>query len=362
MYVNSSQVAAIWLETPLDEKIGTRMDGETVNGRSSAYLNIQLPSPNSTVGVLATCSIDARWVRSHVEGTGVAQVSTQAVYQAPYIRVADSAIFPALDDGNWKTVRLRKAWLDDLTSQLGDGPPGWNTAASIISSMVPGEETGIFVDWTGIVTNITQVISAIVTDGMSRVGYEQNGGTQNNTELTWPTTNDDRTRVLDAIIKGTFELPNFFGPSNSDAPQSKMYCSVTVSGLGYRLYSTAYYLAATVLLAHVLLASCHVAWVLYSRDTSNGWDSITDVIILALGSRPPNAGLHNTTVGIERYKTLQNLIQIRVVDSAGSSNSVNVDVNRSTSEGRDGGKLRMMLVDRTKKSEEHEMVAIDQKY
>ena len=322
MFVNSSRIAAIWLETPLDEPIGTSIDVASnpprVSGRSSAYLNIQIPDQDSPdIGFHAACAIDARWLKSDIQGSQIALTGSQPLYSMPWLSMQDPLVFPASDDGNWRPVRLRADWLRTLTPQLDDGNEGWNTVSSILTDMGISNNTGLVNDWGGVGTTMASVISALVADGMSRVGYEQNGGTPNSMEsiTPWPQTDEEEEESWEPLIRGKFELPFVYTDDGNLTNRTPLYWSVAVTGLGYRTYSTAFYLATAVLLLHVVLSLAHIIWVMCTGETSTAWSSVTDQLSLALISPPPKFEFENTSGGIKHYKTHQTPMRIRVVEN-----------------------------------------------
>lgn len=314
---NSSRIAAIWLETPLNQSIGTKLIGGNIVGRSSAYLNVQIPL-NETAGRFAACSIDARWVHSKILGSHIAEETIQfdASYQAPNIQLDDVTIFPALDDGNWTPVRLGIDWLSALTPAIANSTSYWNTLSSILTSAGLLNDTGLLTNvafrlnsTVDITANaIAAIVSSIVVDGMSRSGYEANGGLVNDTSIPYK----EDPEAWSSVLAGTYVLPFDFGNNDvNETNKFQMQWSVAVTGLGYRLNSIAYILALAVLFFHVFLAIGHIIWVLWTREVSSAWSSLTDMLVLAFKSTPPESTLSNTAVGVERFRTFGEPLYIR---------------------------------------------------
>ena len=322
-YTDSPHIATIWLETPADEPIGTRINGGSVTGRSSAYLNVQIPYLNQSAGLHAACAIDARWVQSSILGSNVGEKG-DASYLASIIGPGDTtnALFPAIDDGNWRSVRLGIDWLEMLTPQIGD-TRYWTTLASIIANMRLNNSTELLDSWDGVGLSMATAISTIVVDGMSRSGYLQNGGRANRTDAPWPLKDNPSEDSFDPLLKGVYVLPVGREDRGNLTDRTEMYWSVMATGLGFRAASFSYYLAISVFFIHASLAIGHSVWVFRGAlkkdggNDSTAWSSLTDLLALALLSTPPVSALDNASSGIQRFRTLKEPIRIRVADDPG---------------------------------------------
>jgi hypothetical protein len=131
-HTNSSRIASFWFETPDTEPIGTQVNGNDTVGRSSAYLNIQVPDSNSTAGILLSCSVDARWLRTPIVGRGAAEKSADIIYQSDPLIAKDPDVFPADNSGAWRPVRLGIDWLNALTTAIGS-EIGWNSPSATLA-------------------------------------------------------------------------------------------------------------------------------------------------------------------------------------------------------------------------------------
>ena len=329
MYASSSRVAAIWLETPTDQRIGTRFDQSGLSGRSSAYLNLQIPSSNGTSGFLASCAIDARWHRSAFISSGAAQTLTDPLYEPQDL--------PAIQrTGQWRPVRLRSSWLNTLTPDLGstDGEH-WNTLSSIITELGFTNTTSIAqfrnVTDTSISPDsyISAVVSAVVADGMSRTGFENNGG---DGKILFPWSRSysvvsDMYGDLEPLLEGDYQLrppPSVKVGTSEGYP---MQWKIAISGLGYRVNGAPYYIASTILLTHVTIALCHIAWVIQTRQTSTAWSSLHELVILAFKSPPPGPALDNASAGVTRYVTYQERLSIQAVSKTPGPDGVEMVLN-----------------------------------
>ena len=71
------------------------------------------------------------------------------------------------------------------------------------------------------------------------------------------------------------------------------------------------YLAIAVVLIYMLLALVHTVWVLKTGVTSSSWDTVTELLALALNSPRPDA-LKGSGAGIERMGTYRRMVRLRV--------------------------------------------------
>jgi hypothetical protein len=377
VYVDSPRIAATWLETPPDEPIGTYLNGDTAIGRSSAYLNVQIPYPlgnstaNSTAGFFAACSVDARWVQSSILGSRVAQNAPfinyqEIVYEAPSsesFTLHDPGVFPAVDDGNWRTVRLGIDWLKTLTPELAEFS-NWNTLSSTLTDIGLDNKTGLIPSSDIIQFVIEGLVSTIVVDGMSRSGYERNGGVGNVTGTSWPLEHWPGAESYGPILAGSYVLPFGYDDDGSATDRTKVRWSVAVTGLGYRADSVTYYLALAVLFLHVALAMCHIVWVFTTclskvceRETSTAWGSLTELITLALKSTPPDTVLDNASAGIERFRTFKEPVRIRTTLTQGPNGGA--DPQTATMQGAESVEMIVGTKDLLKA---HKLVVIGQSY
>lgn len=316
---NASQISTIWLATPDTEEIGTRVNGDDIAGMSSAYLNVQIPAYNdSTMGVLASCSIDARWVAANIIGKGGIYEHTQITYGVEHdVGWANLPIsFSGRDDPIYRSVRLNVDWLEGLTPKFGDNTADtWTTLAYMLTEIGVDNSTGSIGDWRHAEIAIQNLVSTVVADGMSRVGFERNGGLANTTSKPWPLAQDPGQDSYDPILAGTYVLPFAYDYDGSASDRTEMHWSTTVTGLGYRANSLAYYLALTVLFTHTGIALIHTIWAFTTRENSTAWGSLTELMVLALRSTPPSGlTLENASVGIDQYAKLREPIRFRTLD------------------------------------------------
>lgn len=99
----------------------------------------------------------------------------------------------------------------------------------------------------------------------------------------------------------------------ANAEWSSSHLSVSVVGYAYSSDGATSKLACGILLFHVLLAFLHTIYSLKSGLSSSSWDSVAELVALAMNSTPSDA-LRNTCAGIELPSTMG--LPVKIVESA----------------------------------------------
>lgn len=95
---------------------------------------------------------------------------------------------------------------------------------------------------------------------------------------------------------------------------TKFEARITMNGYGYE-YSTATLLSTLVLFIYNSFALTHVVYsICFGKTTSSSWESITELIALAVNSKPFST-LQNTGAGIATLGTLKQSVRIGVSDN-----------------------------------------------
>jgi hypothetical protein len=152
------------------------------------------------------------------------------------------------------------------------------------------------------------IICSILVDGISRSGSHRIFNTTG-PAATWalamynPRADFDK-RILSG--QSAFEPQDL-----NSADVTSREATMQITGFSYRI-SLAGYLSMSVLLAHVLMASIHMSWLLKKRQTSHSWNTISELIALTQNSQPAAHALKNTGAGINLMKTFASIAKIRV--------------------------------------------------
>ena len=110
-------------------------------------------------------------------------------------------------------------------------------------------------------------------------------------------------------------------PANSDHINMRMDVRV----VGYAWYASSFseYLAIAVVLIYMILALAHTIWVLITGVTSSSWDTVTELLALALRSPIPDA-LEGSGAGIESLGTYRQMVRLRIQGKEGDEKVVMV--------------------------------------
>jgi hypothetical protein len=104
------------------------------------------------------------------------------------------------------------------------------------------------------------------------------------------------------------------GMQSSSDQQTEYYISKFAHGYGYGTSSTSVHLSLIVITTYCIVTVAYTTYMLVSGHTSTAWHSATELIVLALQSKPTEH-LRHTSVGINSMQTYREAVGIRVNDS-----------------------------------------------
>jgi hypothetical protein len=102
-------------------------------------------------------------------------------------------------------------------------------------------------------------------------------------------------------------------PSQADQ-KTQLFFSKVTQGYGYGTSSISVRLSLVVITAYCIVTVAYITYMLASSHTSTAWHSATELVILALQSKPTEH-LRHTSVGINSMQTYREAVGIRVNDS-----------------------------------------------
>ena len=315
---NTSTIAAVWRVAPHGS--ATLTDGSAIDYFPSTFLDLQI-THNGTFepfGAAYTCSIDARWIRRDTVGTQFNYDDPSSYFVFGEDEYGNENTFPYADESipAHGAVKMTLDWLNNLTPPLDDQNNGYTTMSQIFEATRLDDA---FTDQAPKLPFTESIIATVVADGMSRVGYLDNGGDV--------TLADFHKNYLDDGSGGgmyDFENVDFTDmayydgarlplPRGHDTSNSTLVSwSVSISGYSYKADGVAYWLSLMVLFVHSLIAVAHTAWILSKRVSSGAWHSLVELLVLSQNSEPSRE-LRNTCSGIEKDKTFKKRAKICVV-------------------------------------------------
>ena len=152
------------------------------------------------------------------------------------------------------------------------------------------------------------IISLLVTDGLVRQGSSKALNTSGPASEWSPLDYNPRPDFDRQVLGYGLALEKPFAPNITTV---NWY--LTIQGFSYRASLSTDYLSVSVLLSHIVLALGHTVWLIYRRQSSACWDTITELVTLAQNSHPAHAVLKNTSAGIKCIGTFAKVAKVRVV-------------------------------------------------
>ncbi|MDI1488725.1 MAG: hypothetical protein OHK93_008001 [Ramalina farinacea] len=96
----------------------------------------------------------------------------------------------------------------------------------------------------------------------------------------------------------------------TDTPYVNLRMHIRVAGYAWYASGFSEYFAIAVALTYMLVALSHTVWVLATGVTSSSWDTVTELLALALESPVPEA-LKGSGAGIEKLGTYRRMVRLR---------------------------------------------------
>jgi len=291
--INGSTPNLAWVALP-----------EATFGLSSIGGVVALPGSNTTSleGQVISCTLDARWANS---------TATASFTGGPKVVRGEPA--------NWFTTsRLQKDSKSRLKWPQIKISPQW---ADDLDPIVDRLNISVFTllsNSIGRLGNITlapssndaveAILAVMLAEGLSRISNTATiqGSLKGFEKNQW------MSQILpDKSVFGTGGSAFNYTFTPGD-PFERFKMKTAVNGYGYGI-TTATILSSLVLITYSLIATIYVIHsTCFSRRTSSAWESISEVIALAVNSTPAPNLLRNTGAGISSLKTLKEKVRIGV--------------------------------------------------
>lgn len=169
------------------------------------------------------------------------------------------------------------------------------------------------------------ILASIFANGLSRYGsrrsFDLSSMDASNNPFQWemislPKVSNYCPSLLSNNPRHNAILP---APANS----GYIHLQMRVQVVGYAWYASGFstYLATAVVVTYMLVALAHTVWVLKNGVTSSSWDTVTELLALALRS-PVSDALRGSGAGIEKLVTYKRLIRLRAMREGGEERVV----------------------------------------
>lgn len=152
-------------------------------------------------------------------------------------------------------------------------------------------------------STIETSIATAMVDGMSRIGLSANGGNTNQVQDRYhqlsfqiDPNGETKERSWKKLLQGGGDI--VLPPAGVDSSNmTKMNWDMAISGYAYKADSVPYYFALSVLFLYSLIAGIQALYMLFTRRSSDSWDSVEEMIVLWQNSRPAGGNELTNTCG-----------------------------------------------------------------
>ena len=275
---------------------------------------IVLPfDPNAEAVSYVTCNIDSRWAPGSMWSYHMA--NTGNVYGAPSDvplepgQTIQYALGHTFSDWQWPSIAADFAWANALIVPVQN--PGTANQTNTFTSIAATAGIDATSDPSHILV-IEAVLAMQFADALARIsstatlqGTLKGGGSPNGAAYgPWV---DEYMRHGDA-----YELDASFLDASAHWIHPRV--EVAVFGFAYSMKGWTIKVAICILLAHVAFAFVHTMYTIWVGVDSGCWDSITEMLALAVNSSQTVA-LSGTCAGIERIGTMG--MGVKIIETGG---------------------------------------------
>ncbi|KAG4259176.1 hypothetical protein FPRO03_13110 [Fusarium proliferatum] len=324
------------------------------------------------LGASQACSIDARWAKGksfiHESRTSIQPVP---IYYPRHLTIESefegdfsSTSFSPPNDGTWRRVNITTGWFDQLTPRQppkkrpsdddddsggGDSSTNQTTLESVLNTIIwdaPAENTRQTI-W-----KVEFAIGLTLIDGMSRSccdrdfdaiwkEFPANLWLGRDEDLMMESWEPIRSKAKELLKKGKLE--------DKPCPSDHSECTavnMNVSITGYAMIAVGWfdYFCIVVLLIHVVIATGHIIVLVRWGKDSGAWESIPELVALAMNSEPPERvgepELDNISAGIDTFGPRQKMGWVEAVDDNGTQ-GVTTGTQLQQTSGRQKLQLRL---------------------
>lgn len=257
--------------------------------------------PNASAITYTTCNVDARWA-----ATRIWTFNFENTFGLPEGLPDVRNPLGRYDvDWSWPHISADIEWVNYMSRKMSQANETVDAFAAIAADAGITGTPDPTHPWA-----IESILAMMFTDALARVG--------SNATLQGELKGRGKPRLADWEDGPWVDEFMQFGdayaidaPANAEWYSSRL--SVSVVGYAYSSDGATSKLACSILLFHVLLAFIHTIYSLKSGLSSSSWDSVAELVALAMNSTPSDA-LRNTCAGIELPSTMG--LPVKIVESA----------------------------------------------
>ena len=169
------------------------------------------------------------------------------------------------------------------------------------------------------------ILASIFANGLSRYGsrrsFDQSSMNSSNNPFRWEMISLPKASTYCPSLLSNKPRHNAILPAPANSGYIDLQMRVQVVGYAWYASSFSTYLATAVVVTYMLIAFAHTVWVLKNGVTSGSWDTVTELLALALRS-PVSDALKGSGAGIERLVTYKRLTRLRAMREKGEERLV----------------------------------------
>lgn len=169
------------------------------------------------------------------------------------------------------------------------------------------------------------ILAMIFANGLSRYGsrrcFDPSSMNSSNNHFRWDLTTLPKASNYYASLLSNNPRHNAILPAPANSGYVGLRMGIQIVGYAWHASSSSDYLATAVVVTYMLVAFAHTVWVLKNGVTSSSWDTVTELLALALRS-PVSDALRGSGAGIERLGTNKRLTRLRAMTEEGEERLV----------------------------------------
>lgn len=274
---------------------------------AGALIGLECPSVmNSSWAQVFGCTLDAAWSQYQVNSTANAQVADSYSLSK---RTQPNITVEFAPDFVMRMISLYMSGINNTNINVYVTP----LLTVAMANSLPFAKT------------LQQQGSLLFHDSTNPATSDYFTQQQINAARSWINKNKLLSRFSSVEI---FGLNNWTDPGTLDQLDLKTFRAE----YGYDSTSIPVRLALVVFALYVLVTASHVTYTLVTGESGTSWDSVADLVMLALNSRKPPEVVGSTSVGLDSITTFRELVNIRINETTNAAELV-FDKDASSDDG-----------------------------